>query len=484
MKDEEIELLDIDDGIEEKEIKSVDKVEFKEIEKQTITEEDKGKRNKNKKKKLKKGLLQTLFCLVSITFIIGCCIYYGNRLIKYYKIYNPKTTNGESVKLIAQTIIENSPIVFEGSGVYRENGLYVYKGEDANNYIRFSNMLWRIIRTNSDGSIEVILDDSINALVWDANGNSYIDSDIHKYINDVFLDKIDKTYLSKTSICTDPMEDITSFTCNNKELDSYVKLIPANDFLNTVADGSTYVAGEGEYVWIGTTYNKEKVWHTNGSNISSSDNTSTYLVKPVVTIKNSTQVLGGTGSIDDPYIIEKSSNNPSVGSYIKIDEDIWIVYEVSGKTLKLVSSGLYKDGLFTYRFAVDSALYDITSDNSLAKLLNEDFYESLSYKDILVEFDMYTGTYTGVYKDVYKDSVKVKVGIPSIVDFKFDSEVDGYYLSNGYSENRIYYYKNDLVISKPGLSRVIRPTIAINNPNITNGSGKLDDPYIVEVEYE
>ena len=72
MKDEDIEILDLDDNIdkEEKNGKKTSK---------------KGKKT-GKKRRLKKGLIQTVFCLASLIFIIGCCIFYGSRLIKYYKM--------------------------------------------------------------------------------------------------------------------------------------------------------------------------------------------------------------------------------------------------------------------------------------------------------------------------------------------------------------------------------------------------------------
>ena len=63
---------------------------------------------KVKKRRLKKGIFQTIFCLLSLAFIIGCFIFYGGRLIKYYKIYNPKTDSGESVQLISKIIAYKS----------------------------------------------------------------------------------------------------------------------------------------------------------------------------------------------------------------------------------------------------------------------------------------------------------------------------------------------------------------------------------------
>ena len=431
---------------------------------------------------MKKGVFQTIFCLLSLIFIIGCCIFYGNRLIKYYKIYNPKTESGESVRLISTTITQEVPIVFEGDGLYRENGVYIYKGSDVNNYIKYSNMLWRIVRTNGDGSIEIILDDYINILAWDFKGNEYIDSDIHKYLNDIFVKQINTELLVKTNICTDKMPTIDKYSCNNKNADYFIKLLPANDFLNSVIDEKTYIADSEELVWLGTTANDEKAWLANGSNISTSDDNNTYFVKPVVTLSNATQLISGNGSEEDPYVIEKQDKNISLGSYITLGEDTWVVTSKEDNKIKLVYSSLYNDGLSTYRFDIEKLDFNPERENSLAKLLNTTFYDNLPYKDMLLEFDVYTAIYKESYKNTYEEKVTVKVGIPSVVDLKFNNESSGYYISNkSPREDKIYYYKQDLISSKPGISRPYRPVIMIEVPKVLDGDGSLDNPFKVEV---
>ena len=476
----EIEILDLDEDVKVSTIKD-DASDINSKESSSKTKGGQMGSKKITKRRLKKGLFQTIFCLISFAFIIGCCIFYGSRLIKYYKIYNPKTDSGEKVMLLSSSLIQNSPIVFEGEGLYKENGVYVYKGENVDNYIKYSNMLWRIVRTNVDGSLEIILDDYINILAWDFQGEEYINSDIHKYLNDILVKQLDTSYLSKTTICTDRMETIDSFNCDNKNIDYYVKLLPANDYLNSVVDQKTYVSKDEELVWLGTTAKDEKAWLANNGSISSTEDNNTYFVKPVVTLKNATQLIGGEGTKDNPFTIEKKNKSVKIGSYLTIDDDTWIVYEKNNDIVKLVYSGLYNSGLTTYRFDTEKLDFDPQRENSLAKLLNTEFYESLSYKDLLLDFDVYTATYNESYENVYDEKVTVKVGIPSAIDLKFNNEANGYYLSSKSPRTRIYYYRNDLISSKPGISRPYRPTISIKIPKINSGSGTADDPFNVEV---
>ena len=61
-------------------------------------------------------------------------------------------------------IIDNSVditdnVVTEGDGLYEdiyEEGRYVYRGTDPNNYIEFNNELWRIVAKESDGTYKII----------------------------------------------------------------------------------------------------------------------------------------------------------------------------------------------------------------------------------------------------------------------------------------------------------------------------------------
>ena len=479
MEEKDIEILEIDDEV--KKIKK-DKDEDSSIIEVKTTNKKGNKKLPKKKRKLKKGIIQTLFCLFSLIFIIGCFIFYGQRLVKYYKIYNPKNESGESVRLISSVVTKETPVVTEGEGLYNENGIYIYKGSEVNNYVKFSNMIWRIVRTNSDGSIEIILDDYINILAWDFKGHEYIKSDIHKYINDEFATQINTDLLVKTTICTDLMPSIDKYSCNNRNTDYYVKLLAANDFLNSVAEGKTFISEENELVWLGTTAKEEKAWLANGGNISTTEDNNTYFVKPVVTLNNATQLFGGSGTKDDPFVIEENKKELKIGSYVTLGEDTWIVTNKEKDKVKLVYSTLYNSGNSTYRFDIEVLDYDKERDNSLAKLLNTTFYEELEYKDLLLDFDVCTAMYTDSYKDICKEKTTVKVGIPSVSDLKFNNEADGYFTSNkSVREGRIYYYDNDLISSKPGISRPYRPTIMIEIPKLTEGDGTKDNPFKVEV---
>ena len=95
-------------------------------------------------------------------------------------------------KKAADQLLEN--VVDSGDGLYKdeyENGRYIYKGANPNNYITFNNETWRIISVENDGTIKIMRNESIGNQVWDAdNSNAWETSDIKTYLNGEYLSSI------------------------------------------------------------------------------------------------------------------------------------------------------------------------------------------------------------------------------------------------------------------------------------------------------
>ena len=413
----------------------------------------------SKKRKLN---IQKLFCLISVLFIIAVILVYGFKMIMNKKVYNKE--------LIADTIIKNETIKKEGN-------VYLFKGKDVNNYILVSGMLFRIVKVNVDGSVDVVLSDSINALGYNSTTN-YIDSDINKYLNDVFLSSIDKKYLSKTVICTDVVSDINNYSCKNKNTDNYVKLMDVADYLNTF-DTDSYIASE-EPMWLSSMKDSENAWVVSHNTLAYLNANSNALVRPVITLKNSLSIVAGTGVKNNPYLLE-IKNEIRVGSYVEIDDDMWIVYSITKDKLNLVSYNNINNGVTKYKYSNESIKFTKDDENSLANYLNTTYYDSLSYKNILQEFEICTGEYDGKYSNVCSTKEKVKVGVPTVIDLKFSGNNYEYYLSSG-NGDKAYYYDLGLYLSQPNLIKPIRPTISIKKPNQVNGKGIYNNPYVIEVK--
>ena len=434
------------------------------------------KSKKVKKRRLKKAkLLSFVFCAYSIVFVIFCLCFYGLRLIKYYKIYNPKSENGEKIELLSSHITQNTSIVYDGDGLYKDGGNYLFKGEKVDNYITYSGLLWRIIKINNDGTLDIILNDHINDLMWNDKITTYTNSDIHKYLNDKFLSILNKDILVKTTICTDTIKDIKSITCEKMNKEDYVKLINITDFLNSKADKS--FINDKDSIWTSDA-SKEKVWYIGKEGIAENVPNETYRIKPVVTLKSALTLISGEGTKDKPYRVEKEEKKLKVGSYVKLGNDVWIIYEKNKDHMKLILSSLYKNEKIT--FDSYSNKFNPNKKNSFANYLNTTYLNSLTYKDILLDATWNIGSYTNSYKDVEDETVTAKVGTYNVADLKFENDLDNYFIMTPKTSGIVYIYGAKLSYYKVGRNAAIRPAISIKNYKIQSGEGTKNSPYELE----
>lgn len=433
----------------------------------------------SKKRRIKKTKLMCfVFCVYSIVFLIFCLCFYGFRLVKYYKIYNPKSESGEKLELLSTHITQNNSVVYEGDGLYKEGGNYIFKGAEVNNYIMYSNLLWRIVKINNDGTMDIILDEPINDLKWNSKVTSYVKSDVHQYLNDIFLKVLNKDLLVPTTICTDTITDLKKVTCETSDKESYVKLISITDFLNSKTD-TTYINQE-DSLWTSDAA-KDKIWYVGNVNISSDVPSESYRIKPVVTLKSALTLVGGDGKKSTPYKIEEDKKELAVGKYVSLGDDTWIIYQKDKETMNLISKELYNDGNTMYAFSSYSNEFDPTQSKTLAYYLNNTYLNTLSYKDLLLEETWNTGLYVNSYKDTLKKTVKAKVGTYGVADLKFNHTLNNYFMLTPKENGITYTYGKKMSYYKVSRTTAIRPAIKIKTYKIKSGDGTSQSPYQLEV---
>ena len=449
---DDIEILDIFDNNKKKDtvVNNVSKIEKNENKKEVVNMEPIKK--KRSKRRVKKNVFQILFCIISAIFLLGCAGIYGYRFIKYYRIYNPKVENGKSVVLLARDIIGKAEYATgDEDGLFTSGGTYIYKGDVKNNYLKFNNMLWRIVRINEGNSIDIILDDYISILPWNNKVTKFTESDIYKYLNKEFLSILDKDKLAVIPFYEDKLDDLTEKR-DKQNLDSYVKLLDVVNFLNTVNNGKSYLVDSDEIFWL-SDYGTDKIWHTNGIKVSQSEANSFYEIRPMIRLNSTTVYSKGDGTVENPYIVG-NEDTLKVGSKVVLGEDTWTVYE-NKDNVRLMSDKVLEKQL---DFDKEKLTY---KDSSLMEYLNNTYLNSLSYKNMIVDNTWYIGKYKDSIEDVNSDTVKAKVGIPNILDIKFNSEVKGYFTST-INEDHIYVYENPLRSSRITTYRNIRPCITIS----------------------
>ena len=231
-------------------------------------------------------------------------------------------------------IKDNTSTVTSGQGLYQLNGELVYRGENPNNFIRFSGNNYRIVKITKD-SIVLIYNDKGERTVWDDRYNT--DRSINDGINDYTVSRI-----------KDSLNSLKIVSNNNKELlklhslyigkraendiyndgtieksvtydKQYYGLLPLYDYLNASIDTNCMSAktesctnynylNHYNYNWWSLTAdstNTFKVYRINDLGVVETIKAATnaYL-RPVIELVADTLYVSGNGTSENPYTVK------------------------------------------------------------------------------------------------------------------------------------------------------------------------------------
>ena len=394
-----------------------------------------------------------------IIFCIGCLIFV--LIIISYLIINFINNKDIGNKNEVNFDIKNEDVYIDGD-------TKIFKGENPNNYVVFNKLLFRIISINKDNSLDIISNDEVNILM-----NK--DNDIDKYLNEVFLNNIDKKDLTKVTYCKDKISKIEKRECQNIDSSNYVRLPSIEDIINSIDDGKSYLLNDRKY-WLNN-YDNNMGYTVSNGKIIKTNSDELLEVRPVIRLNNNIKVISGDGSKDNPYIVN-DYKDITIGDYVKIDNDIWNVYDTNNGEVGLyLSNGLTKMMAFG-----KSNKYNLSDKDNIGYYLNNNYLEGLSYKNIINNHKWDVGNYKNSYKDIYKETVKAKIGMLSTADLKLNNDNELFYLISPKDDNTVYLYDSEITDTKINLVRKIVPTIYIDKNRITSGDGSKDNPYVVGVE--
>ena len=120
------------------------------------------KTRKSKLKGQKQILLVGLFVFVTL-MTIG------------YAAFNTNITLHVKGNIKTKPVDITDNVVTSGDGLYKdeyEEGRYVYRGSNPNNYIMFNNELWRIISKEADGTYKIIRNDVLSNRAFDTQNRT------------------------------------------------------------------------------------------------------------------------------------------------------------------------------------------------------------------------------------------------------------------------------------------------------------------------
>lgn len=441
----------------------------------------------SKKRHVKRKInKRKIFCFISFIFLFICCLWYGGRAVYFYLDSKKSLKNEENI--LSQTIINNNE---KSSNFKKISSDYYFYKDATNNYVTYSNLLWRIIKVNDKNNVMLILDDSITSLAY-GNSKKYNNSYIIKWLNnedDSLLEKLnDKDkYLVKNEICVDDVKNMKSVTCKKQDKSNYISLLSVVDYINTGASNS--FINNGSYNYLINNNKNNKTWYMNDEGkLDVSNGEDIYGVRPVITIKSTISISGGDGSSDSPYTIE--DKNELFASYVKLGEDIWRVYDVDDKILKLSLNDYLKVGNENLEYSYSNLTYyhNDTTYGSLAYYLNHKYLNSLSYNDLILDSEYNNGYYGENtkydYKDILDKRINTKIYTLSIGDSIINNTLSGYFLATGTDEDSdmVYVMNKDNTLEEfdVGGEAYVIPTISISKDSLKTGNGTMSDPYRTE----
>lgn len=225
------------------------------------------------------------------------------------------------------------------SGLYEINDELVTKGDvDINNYVKFADKLWRLMKFDKDKNFYLVLDsiDEDTSYVWDDRYNRLEDSNqgindytksriytalISLYNGNKLFSKEQKKFLIPFDVCIDKVSPTKAYnqSCNTTLNDQYISLVTVMDFLNSTLDTSctaitqeqcrnyNYLSMKEDLRWWllnGNEENTYQAYEVSGLGYSeSTDVSDTANLRYVIKINKDVLYEKGKGTEKNPYIL-------------------------------------------------------------------------------------------------------------------------------------------------------------------------------------
>lgn len=377
-----------------------------------------------------------------------------------------------------------------------------YIGANPNNYIYFSNMMFRIIGMNGK-NVKIIADNDIANVNYDA-----ID-DWFNYYEDHLTDGA-KKLIVKSKYCN---MTLTDTTLDTSECSSYSK--KKNFGLISVDEINRANTDDGNYLMLSTiswtanvkdkdnTYTSRFFYYNTDSSYMSFENVHNFGVRPVITINGDALITSGDGTENNPYYLEDyikgkkkaHINSRYSGEYISYSGYLWrIVETLSDETTKVVmEETLHNDGApieINYK-TTGTKLYNPTEKGNVAYIFNNrasEFIDTKYFVNHEIEVPIYKKE-PNYGKEIETKTYKVKVSAPNMYEMfsamPINPNVKSYWVINSSKSKSEFPGVSDIGVVMYGNASVdytygIRPVGYLNKDCIiTSGNGTKDNPFVI-----
>ena len=373
-----------------------------------------------------------------------------------------------------------------------------YIGEDPENYVYFSNMLFRIIGIKDD-NVKIIADKDIANVNYDG-----IDEWMKYYEN--HLTDSAKKLIVPAKYCDMTITDSTLDTtqCNSYSKEKNIGLISIDEINKaaTSRDTANYLVGETTS-WTGNSKDAQnayaiKMFVNNAGAVEKKHN---YGVRPVISIKADTLIKSGNGTMDHPYILEdymrakKSDlNERYTGEYITYGGLLWRIIETNsdGTTKVICEQTLKQDDVFLTFTEPDGAtshIYNPNKKDNIGYFINNrssEYIDTAYFVNHNIEVPIYKGE--PMYKgEVQTKKYTVKVSAPNMYEMfsaAVPEDIDGIYKlinsSQSAEENPGVNNLGSVAYSWDSMTYDygVRPVAYFNKSvTVNSGKGTIDNPF-------
>lgn len=377
-----------------------------------------------------------------------------------------------------------------------------FKGEPTDNYIRLSNMIFRIYGVDEDNNIVIVSNDDVSYVNY-TKLDEWLDY-YYQHLNENAQKMIvEKAYCNETL----SEENLKTTSCN-----SYTKkkkvYIPSIMEMNQALEDNYSFVKSSVISWTANKKSDDEVYVAQKGLLEQeyipASSLENFGVRPMMTIKGSSLLTGGVGTIDNPYIfgdVKKAKagtllNERETGEYISIEDDIYrIVDTEKDGTTKVISDFTIGDDNNVFCTAnedSDYIVYDPKDSTSVAYFINNRVSAYINI-DYFVNHEVVVPIYQDkiIYNtEVQKKKYNVKLSAPNMYEMfsckaARNSSIQSYWFINSSKEKRITGVLNGTApiigeISKFQIAYVRIIAYVKGGTMIENGDGTYESPYLIK----
>ena len=249
--------------------------------------------------------------------------YFYMTILNNNELKKPTTVVGEEISSTNEGLIEDKD---------DDGATYYFRGAVDNNYVSFANLIWRIVRINGDGTVRLVLNETIDTLsTYNTEETNFKETALYDSLETFYENNLSyyEKNIANSKFCSE-----TSITDN--KYNAYTRII-TNEIPTFNCLGTSFISRIGtltvdEIVYAGALYDEENtnyylynseidnLWWT--SSLARKDDSSIYPflvspngsltesvastlyrgVRPVINLSRNTKV-SGTGTLTDPYTV-------------------------------------------------------------------------------------------------------------------------------------------------------------------------------------